>query len=169
MDMEIDLSNLGTVNTMFAGLEIMYEDVSINKMYARKVFRIPCLTLAISRLQDDETAQWGNVEHQPAFVYQKDSLKGFKWLLKFARKEKAVLASLEVDNDAGESKAASQNHSKVPKRRVSASLNSTKEYRNSITDNAIIFLDEPMFAALGVAVGICGLQLVRNISGNPEV
>nr|GEX91747.1 putative NADH-ubiquinone reductase complex 1 MLRQ subunit [Tanacetum cinerariifolium] len=27
----------------------------------------------------------------------------------------------------------------------------------------------PLFAAVGVAVGICGLQLVRNISGNPEV
>ncbi|KAI3703712.1 hypothetical protein L1987_73906 [Smallanthus sonchifolius] len=27
----------------------------------------------------------------------------------------------------------------------------------------------PLFAALGVAVGICGMQLVRNISGNPEV
>ncbi|GJT14845.1 NADH-ubiquinone reductase complex 1 MLRQ subunit [Tanacetum coccineum] len=27
----------------------------------------------------------------------------------------------------------------------------------------------PLFAALGVAVGICGMQLIRNISGNPEV
>ncbi|XP_071712093.1 uncharacterized protein [Rutidosis leptorrhynchoides] len=27
----------------------------------------------------------------------------------------------------------------------------------------------PLFAALGVAVGICGMQLYRNISGNPEV
>ncbi|XP_060193767.1 uncharacterized protein LOC132623083 [Lycium barbarum] len=27
----------------------------------------------------------------------------------------------------------------------------------------------PLFAAVGVAVGICGMQLVRNISGNPEV
>ncbi|KAJ4822867.1 hypothetical protein Tsubulata_045664, partial [Turnera subulata] len=27
----------------------------------------------------------------------------------------------------------------------------------------------PLFATVGVAVGICGLQLVRNITGNPEV
>ncbi|XP_021734072.1 uncharacterized protein LOC110700782 [Chenopodium quinoa] len=27
----------------------------------------------------------------------------------------------------------------------------------------------PLFAAVGVAVGICGLQLVRNICINPEV
>ncbi|XP_074308258.1 uncharacterized protein LOC141643124 [Silene latifolia] len=27
----------------------------------------------------------------------------------------------------------------------------------------------PLFAAVGVAVGICGLQLIRNISINPEV
>jgi hypothetical protein len=27
----------------------------------------------------------------------------------------------------------------------------------------------PLFAAMGVAVGICGFQLFRNITGNPEV
>uniref|UniRef100_A0A7N0UV12 Uncharacterized protein n=1 Tax=Kalanchoe fedtschenkoi TaxID=63787 RepID=A0A7N0UV12_KALFE len=27
----------------------------------------------------------------------------------------------------------------------------------------------PLFAATGMAVGICGMQLVRNITGNPEV
>ncbi|KAM1303749.1 hypothetical protein ACFX2F_021520 [Malus domestica] len=27
----------------------------------------------------------------------------------------------------------------------------------------------PLFAAVGVAVGICGMQLVRNITSNPEV
>ncbi|XP_010415343.1 PREDICTED: uncharacterized protein LOC104701372 [Camelina sativa] len=27
----------------------------------------------------------------------------------------------------------------------------------------------PLFATVGVAVGICGMQLVRNISTNPEV
>ncbi|EYU29787.1 hypothetical protein ABFS82_10G108200 [Erythranthe guttata] len=27
----------------------------------------------------------------------------------------------------------------------------------------------PLFAATGLAVGICGFQLVRNICGNPEV
>ncbi|XP_020107391.1 uncharacterized protein LOC109723446 [Ananas comosus] len=27
----------------------------------------------------------------------------------------------------------------------------------------------PLFAAVGVAVGICGMQLIRNISTNPEV
>ncbi|KAL6186383.1 hypothetical protein ACLB2K_042503 [Fragaria x ananassa] len=27
----------------------------------------------------------------------------------------------------------------------------------------------PLFAATGVAVGICAMQLVRNITGNPEV
>lgn len=31
------------------------------------------------------------------------------------------------------------------------------------------FLVYPLFAAVGVAVGICGLQLVRNICINPEV
>ncbi|OIW14653.1 hypothetical protein TanjilG_32995 [Lupinus angustifolius] len=27
----------------------------------------------------------------------------------------------------------------------------------------------PLFASVGLAVGICGMQLVRNISTNPEV
>ncbi|XP_004502329.1 uncharacterized protein [Cicer arietinum] len=27
----------------------------------------------------------------------------------------------------------------------------------------------PLFASVGVAVGICGMQLVRNITGNPDV
>ncbi|KAL6960673.1 hypothetical protein U1Q18_038437 [Sarracenia purpurea var. burkii] len=27
----------------------------------------------------------------------------------------------------------------------------------------------PLFAAVGLAIGICGFQLVRNISTNPEV
>uniref|UniRef100_A0A0D9WNU3 Uncharacterized protein n=1 Tax=Leersia perrieri TaxID=77586 RepID=A0A0D9WNU3_9ORYZ len=27
----------------------------------------------------------------------------------------------------------------------------------------------PLFAAMGVAVAICGMQLYRNITGNPEV
>ncbi|XP_010556171.1 PREDICTED: uncharacterized protein LOC104825524 [Tarenaya hassleriana] len=27
----------------------------------------------------------------------------------------------------------------------------------------------PLFASVGVAVGICGMQLVRNICSNPEV
>uniref|UniRef100_A0A2P2ILA2 Uncharacterized protein n=1 Tax=Rhizophora mucronata TaxID=61149 RepID=A0A2P2ILA2_RHIMU len=27
----------------------------------------------------------------------------------------------------------------------------------------------PLFAAVGVAVGICGMQLVRNVRINPEV
>ncbi|XP_030459805.1 uncharacterized protein LOC115680190 [Syzygium oleosum] len=27
----------------------------------------------------------------------------------------------------------------------------------------------PLFAAVGVAVGICGMQLIRNICTNPEV
>ncbi|XP_057431961.1 uncharacterized protein LOC130724694 [Lotus japonicus] len=27
----------------------------------------------------------------------------------------------------------------------------------------------PLFATVGIAVGICGMQLVRNISTNPEV
>ncbi|GMN49150.1 hypothetical protein TIFTF001_018330 [Ficus carica] len=27
----------------------------------------------------------------------------------------------------------------------------------------------PLFAAVGVAVGICGMQLIRNITTNPEV
>ncbi|XP_038713012.1 uncharacterized protein LOC120006958 [Tripterygium wilfordii] len=27
----------------------------------------------------------------------------------------------------------------------------------------------PLFASVGLAVGICGMQLFRNITGNPEV
>ncbi|KAJ4749038.1 B12D protein [Rhynchospora pubera] len=27
----------------------------------------------------------------------------------------------------------------------------------------------PLFASVGVAVGICGMQLTRNITGNPDV
>ncbi|KAM0009486.1 hypothetical protein Hdeb2414_s0089g00786911 [Helianthus debilis subsp. tardiflorus] len=80
--------------------------------------------------EEADVSEWGNAEHPPALVYQKDSPKGFKRLLKFARKSKAESALLEADDDSGESKVASQNHSKVPERHVSASLNSTKGTRS---------------------------------------
>lgn len=100
-------------------------------------------------LEDDNEAdisEWGNAEHPPTMVYQKDSSRGLKRLLKFARKAKvdshltswsSLSAFSEGEDDAEEFKGQSrlgrfngQNHPRVPEGQVSVSMNTTKATRS---------------------------------------
>nr|XP_043625174.1 histone H3.v1-like [Erigeron canadensis] len=98
--------------------------------------------LSVESSEEASIGEWGNAEHPPALVYQKDSPKGFKRLLKFARKTKpkshtaswsSPSALSEGDDESEESKGqsnvgrfTSHNHPKVSEGLVSASMSTTK-------------------------------------------
>lgn len=102
-------------------------------------------------LQEDngepEIIEWGNAEIPPAIVYQKDVPKGFKRLLKFARKNKGDANATgwsspsvfsDGEEDTEEPKAASKRHGDAISRRASLQSKGLRTALGASYDGSIL-------------------------------